>query len=119
MPFAIVNVAWNGDFGCFSPELLGQASVEYDSFVLGNVERDGYFSSAQREPFTRLWAAILQGVSACRQTCSHFSFCGGGSPVNKFYENGDLASAETLYCRAMVKRPFDLALARAEEISSK
>ena len=116
LPFAIVNVAWNGDFGCFSPELLGQPSAEFAGFVLGNVASSGYFESAQRQPFTGLWSAILRGVEACRGSCAYFDFCGGGSPVNKFYENGDLGSAETLFCRSMVKRPFDLALGRAEAL---
>jgi uncharacterized protein len=40
--------------------------------------------------------------------------CGGGAPANKFYENGDLASAETLCRRSMVKRPFDAVLERLE-----
>ncbi len=118
LPFAIVNVSWNGDFGCFSPELLGQPSQEFAGFVLGNVARDGFFESAGREPFVSLWAAIRRGTEACRRDCAYFGFCGGGSPVNKLYENGDLASAETLYCRSMVKRPFDLVLARAEAISA-
>lgn len=114
LPFAIVNVAWNGDFGCFSPELLGQPSDEFSGFVLGNVARDAFFESARRLPFLKLWAAIQRGTEACRSGCAHFGFCGGGSPVNKLYENGDLASTETLYCRATIKRPFDLALERAE-----
>lgn len=117
-PFAIVNVAWNGDFGSFSPELLGLAAPGHRSFTLGNVMHSGYVDSARREPFTGLWAAVRRGTEACRQTCAHFDFCGGGAPVNKLCENGDLASAETLYCRSMVKRPIELVLAQAEAAAS-
>jgi uncharacterized protein len=117
-PFAIVNVAWNGDFGSFSPELLGFAAPGHGSFTLGNVMDTGFLDSARREPFTRLWAAIRRGTEACRQTCTHFDYCGGGAPVNKLCENGDLASAETLYCRSMVQRPIDLVLAQAEASAS-
>ncbi|MBL8352843.1 MAG: GRRM system radical SAM/SPASM domain protein [Burkholderiaceae bacterium] len=113
-PFAIVNVAWNGDFGSFSPELLGFTAPGHGSFTLGNLTQTGYLDSARGEPFERLWAAIRRGTEACRRTCRYFDFCGGGAPVNKLCENGDLASAETLYCRSMVQRPIELVLARAE-----
>jgi uncharacterized protein len=117
-PFAIVNVAWNGDFGSFSPELLGLAAPGHPSFTLGNVMHGGYLDSARCELFTRLWAAIRRGTEACRQTCAHFDFCGGGAPVNKLYENGALDSGETLYCRSMVKRPIEAVLAQAEAAAS-
>jgi uncharacterized protein len=112
---AIVNVACNGDFSTFSPELLGQGDARFGSFVLGNVSDGGYLESARREPFVSLWAAVREGVQHCRDRCAHFAYCGGGSPANKLYENGTLASGETLYCRTMLKRPFELALRTLED----
>jgi len=114
LPFALVNVAHNGDFGSFSPELLGQPSAEFGNFVFGNVEREGFFAAATGERFARAWSAIARGVRACEDTCAHFGYCGGGAPANKFYENGDLASTETLYCRTVLKRPFDAVLTQLE-----
>jgi uncharacterized protein len=114
MPFALLTVAWNGDFSTFSPELLGQPSPEFGNFILGNVEHDGLFASAKSESFTRLWSAVVRGTQACGQSCAYFNFCGGGAPANKLYENGDMTSAETLYCRTMFKRPFDAVLTRLE-----
>jgi len=114
LPFALVSVAWNGDFSTFSPELLGQRSTEFDDFVLGNIEQESYLASAQGERFRRLWSAIHRGTVACRASCAYFSYCGGGAPANKLYENGSFVSAETLYCRAMFKRPFDVVLERLE-----
>lgn len=114
LPFALITVAHNGDFSTFSPELLGQPSAEFGNFILGNVASDGYFDSARSERFQRLWGAIVRGTNECERCCTHYSFCGGGAPANKFYENGDMASGETLYCRTMVKRPFDTVLARLE-----
>jgi uncharacterized protein len=118
MPFALLSVAWNGDFSTFSPELLGQPSPEFGDFIFGNVERDGLFASVQSERFARLWSAVVRGTQACGQSCAYFNFCGGGAPANKLYENGDLASAETLYCRTMFKRPFDVVLQRLEQESA-
>ena len=73
------------------------------------------FESARSERFERLWGAIVRGTRECERSCAHYGFCGGGAPVNKLYENGELASAETLYCRTMLKRPFDAVLARLEK----
>jgi len=114
MPFAMISVAWNGDFSTFSPELLGQANVRFDNFRLGNVERESYLAAANNAPFRALWTAVVGGVDACRQACPYFGYCGGGSPANKLYENSDIASAETLYCRNMIKRPFDTVLSHLE-----
>jgi len=114
MPFALVNVAHNGDFSTFSPELLGQASREYNDFVFGNVSKTGYLAGGRGEHFGRAWNAIVRGVLRCEGECTHFGFCGGGSPGNKHYETGSLASGETLYCRTMIKRPFDRVLTRLE-----
>ena len=114
LPFALVNVAHNGDFSSFSPELLGQPSDAYGDFVFGNVERDGYFAAAREERFARVWSAIVRGTRACEASCAYFGYCGGGAPANKLYENGDLGSTETLYCRTVLKRPFDAVLAQLE-----
>jgi uncharacterized protein len=114
LPFALITVAHNGDFSSFSPELLGQPSVEFGNFILGNVATGGYFDSARSERFERLWAAIVRGTRECERSCTHYGFCGGGAPANKLYENGDLGSGETLYCRTMFKRPFDAVLAGLE-----
>lgn len=110
IPFALVSVAHNGEFSTFSPELLGQRSVEYADFSFGNVAEIGYFASARGERFRRVWTAIVRGIVRCERTCAHFSFCGGGAPANKLYENDSFDSGETLYCRTMLKRPFDAVL---------
>jgi len=114
VPFAIVSVAHDGGFSTFSPELIGQPAPQYGDFVFGNVNRGGYLEASHGAVFRRAWSAIVRGVLACERGCKHFDYCGGGAPANKFYELGDLAGTETLYCRTMVKRPFDVALAHAE-----
>jgi len=114
MPFALLSVAHSGEFSTFSPELLGQPSAEFGSFSFGNVAQTGYLAGAQSERFRQVWGAISRGVLACEATCAHFNFCGGGAPANKLYENGSLDSSETLYCRTMIKRPFDAVLASLE-----
>lgn len=115
MPFALITVAWNGNFSTFSPELLGQPSLEFGDFILGNVNHGSYLAAGQSERFTRMWNSIVQGTQACRLNCFHFNYCGGGAPANKLYENGDFSSEESLYCRTMLKRPFDIVLQQLEK----
>jgi uncharacterized protein len=115
MPYALLSVAWNGDFSTFSPEWLGQPSADFSDFVLGNVEQGGFLACQRTENFQRLWRAVAAGTAACRRSCAWFNFCGGGAPVNKLYENADLASTETLYCRSMLQRPLETVLRRIEQ----
>ena len=115
MPLALITLRANGDFGTFSPELAGQHWPAYDDFVLGNVHRGGYLQALATPAFARLWAGVLAGVQACAAGCAHFEQCGGGAPANKLYEHGHLGGTETLYCRSMLKRPFDAVLRRAEQ----
>jgi uncharacterized protein len=114
MPLALVTICHNGDFGTFSPELPGQQWPGYDNFILGNVHRGGYLQALQGAAGARLWQGVLDGVRACEHGCAYFDHCGGGAPANKLYELGDLAGTETLHCRAMIQRPFDAVLRRAE-----
>ena len=114
MPLALITVAWNGDFGTFSPELLGQHCPEFGDFVIGNVGRSGYVAALQSPLMQRLWPAIAAGIEACERRCAYFAYCGGGAPANKWFENADLSSTETLYCRSMLQRPFDAVLGRLE-----
>jgi uncharacterized protein len=114
MPLALISVAWNGDFSTFSPELLGQRSAEFGDFVIGNVAEGGYVAALQSPVMQRLWPAVAAGIEACERDCAYFAYCGGGAPANKWFENADLTSTETLYCRSMVQRPFDAVLGRLE-----
>lgn len=115
LPFALVNVAHDGGFGTFSPELLGQHAPAFDDFVFGNVHEGGVLAAATHPAFQRCWQQVLEGIATCERECAHFGFCGGGSPANKYYELGTLAGGETLYCRSMLQRPFDAVLAHAEQ----
>jgi uncharacterized protein len=115
MPFALLSVAWNGDFSTFSPELLGQPSAKFGNFVLGNVETGGYLQQAETPAMQDLWGAIAEGVEACSRECAYFGYCGGGAPANKFYENGSFAGTETMYCRSMLQRPFEIVLRQLEQ----
>jgi len=114
MPLALISVTWSGDFSTFSPELLGHRSDEFGDFILGNVTDGSYVEALQSQHMQRLWSAVSAGVEACERQCSYFAYCGGGAPANKWFENGDLASTETLYCRSMIQRPFDIVLDRLE-----
>jgi uncharacterized protein len=113
-PWAIVNVDCDGNFGTFSPELLGLSSSAHGSFCLGNVATHTLDDVLALERYQRLEADITRGVERCRETCRYFAFCGGGPPANKFFENGDFASTETLFCRLHKQVCLDVSLALLE-----
>ncbi|MBL8329102.1 MAG: GRRM system radical SAM/SPASM domain protein [Rubrivivax sp.] len=114
LPFAMLNVAHDGRWSTFSPELLGQASVAHSDFVFGNVHDQALLAATAGEAFRRTWHAIARGIQNCERSCAYFSYCGGGSPANKLYELGGMDGAETLYCRSVVKRPFRIVLEALE-----
>jgi uncharacterized protein len=118
-PWAIVNVDCDGNFGTYSPELLGISSARYGNFALGNVARDRLEDVIASERFQRLEADVSHGVDLCRQNCRYFTFCGGGPPANKYFENGTFASTETLFCRLHKQVCLDVSLARLEESQSR
>lgn len=114
LPFAMVNVAHDGTFCTFSPELLGQPAPHHQNFMFGHVSQVSYLQAARSPGFQSTWADIARGLDLCEASCAHFAYCGGGAPANKYYENGRLDSTETLYCRTMLKRPFDIVLTQLE-----
>ena len=117
-PFAILNVDYEGNFSTYSPELLGLTSPRHGSFALGNVARDTLESALAIPRFVVLDDEIRRGVDMCQKTCRYFPFCGGGPPGNKFFENGDFATTETLSCRLHKKATFDVALDKLEQMKA-
>ena len=117
-PFAITSMDWTGNIATFSPELLGLKSELYDNFVLGNINRDRLVDLAERPLLKRMHADIDAGIALCRERCEYFSVCGGGEPVNKLFENGSFATAETTYCRITKMRATDLVLDRLEGVAN-
>lgn len=113
-PLRILSVDWAGNFTTFSPELLGMKSDTYGSFVLGNVARDEIAAVAATPRFRRIAEDVAAGVAACAASCEYFGICGGGSPANKYFENGSFRSTETMHCRLTKKVFTDVMLARAE-----
>lgn len=109
-PFTMVNIAYDGNFSTFSPELLSMPSSIYGDFILGNVQNDSFESACKTNKFKRINQDIQAGVNLCKQTCQYFSLCGGGAPSNKYFENGSFASSETMYCKYTTKILTDIIL---------
>jgi uncharacterized protein len=117
-PFAILNVDCEGNFSTYSPELLGLSSARHGSFAFGNVARDSLEAVLAEPRFMALDDEIRRGVELCHETCSYAPFCGGGPPGNKFFENGDFATTETLSCRLHKQATFDVALTKLERFAA-
>jgi uncharacterized protein len=114
-PFVNLNVAWNGDWSTFCPELLGVSFLEYPTFMLGNVHHGSLRAALETERFKRLSCDIQAGVDACRSECAYFEVCGGGNPSNKISENGSFRSTETINCRNRILVVGDFMMDRIEE----
>jgi uncharacterized protein len=117
-PFGILNVDCAGNFSTYSPELLGLSSPRLGSFALGNVVTDTLDSVLTMPRFVALDDEIRRGVDLCKESCRYYPFCGGGPPGNKYFENGDFATTETLSCRLHKKATFDVALDKFERLKA-
>ncbi|WP_108663695.1 cyclophane-forming radical SAM/SPASM peptide maturase GrrM/OscB [Acuticoccus kandeliae] len=109
-PFSILTVAADGGLSTFSPELIGTPAPDYADFVFGNILTGGIEAMRRDAALQRAAAQIAAGVRACRKSCAYFDVCGGGAPSNKFFENGSLASTETLHCRLVTMETVDAVL---------
>jgi uncharacterized protein len=111
-PCAILSVDCEGNFTTYSPELLGLKSSQYGDFAIGNVNTDTLASAINGEKFRNMSNDIARGLSKCRDTCEYYSLCGGGAPVNKYFENGSFDSSETMFCRLNRKVIVDVIVAK-------
>jgi uncharacterized protein len=111
----IVTVGVDGSLSTFSPELIGAQSPAYGDFKFGSVYSGGIAGMLSDPFFKKAERDIARGVECCRSGCDYFEVCLGGAPANKYFENGDLASTETMYCRFSKKTVVDVILAALEQ----
>jgi uncharacterized protein len=78
------------------------------------VNTDTLASAINSEKFQHMSSDIARGLSKCRDTCEYYNFCGGGAPVNKYFENGSFDSTETMFCRLNRKAIVDVIVAKLQ-----
>jgi uncharacterized protein len=117
-PCAILSIDCEGNFTSYSPELLGLRSSHYGDFAIGNVNTHTLADALNGEKFRRMSSDIADGLSKCRETCEYYSLCGGGAPVNKYFENGSFDSTETMFCRLNRKVLVDVLVAKLRRPAS-
>jgi len=115
-PVRQVQVDVDGNVSCFSPELLGMKSDQYGNFHFGNILCDDLEQIFSNQKFLRVNNDIASGVEACRESCEYFFLCGGGSPSNKYYENGTFNSTETMHCRLTKQVLLDVVVDELERV---
>ena len=109
-PLAMLNIDSRGNVSSFSPELLGMRSVVYDDYLLGNIATDTLAMIHDTALSSALYRDIRAGIEACAASCAYYSVCGGGSPVNKLFENGSFTGTETSFCTLTQMVPTDVLL---------
>ena len=114
-PYQIISVDIDGNFSTFSPELLGQNDEAYEKFILGNVHQTGFRSAIDGALFKKWYGEIQLGIHNCEEKCPYFSFCGGGVPANKYYENASFESTQTIQCKYSIQTPLEIIMSRLEE----
>ncbi len=112
-PGRMLNIAWDGSFTTFSPELLGARHPRLGAFSLGNVLRDA-LPPVANALYPVQSGEIARGIENCRTQCKYFDFCLGGAPANKLGELGRLDGTETMFCRLTQKATIDVVLAALE-----
>jgi uncharacterized protein len=115
VPLAMLNIAWDGSIGTFSPELLGTAHERYGQFRFGNVATETMLEVLNNPRLQKISAEIRRGVKRCRACCPYFAFCRGGAPSNKLGETGRFDSTTTIFCTITQKLVVETVLAALEE----
>lgn len=114
LPLAILTITWDGAVTTFSPELMDAPNKEHGDFILGNIFTDSITDLISSPKFVQMANAVEEGCQRCAADCQYFSVCAGGSPSNKYFENGSFNSTETTFCRSLIQIPTDLMLAKAK-----
>lgn len=115
-PLAILNVAWDGSFSTFSPELMDAKTDEGEGFCFGNLFAGDLERILENPRFIEIANEIEHGRQLCSASCEYFRLCGGGAPSNKFFENGRFDSTETVYCQSVIQIPIRVALSKLERV---
>lgn len=107
----IITISREGEVFSWSPELASGLPGNAAHFSLGNVYScESIDELLDGDRAAAIQAEILRGIERCQRTCKYFFVCGGGSPANKFYENGGFDSTDTVRCRLQVQALTDVIL---------
>ena len=117
-PLNSITVDTIGNYTVFSPELLTVRHKDYDNFIFGNVKTDLFSDLFKNIKFQKVYSEILSGVELCKNSCSYFGICGGGTPSNKLHENGTFNSAETMCCKYIRKYLADVIIEDLEQVQN-
>ena len=113
-PFAVLTVGHDGAISTFSPELLGARHPRFGEFGFGHVASQRLCDIEYAPLFQEISSEILQGVEACKLSCEHFRWCGGGAPASKLFETGRFDATETMHCRLTRQVVLDEVIAGIE-----
>ncbi|HSO34998.1 MAG TPA: radical SAM protein [Labilithrix sp.] len=102
------TVGYDGNVVFLSTELLQCHAGKYEKFEIGNILTESLDDLVKKAKKANYVLDFLAGVDACKASCPHYSFCGGGFATNKFFELGTMAGTETLACRNSRKRLFEV-----------
>ncbi len=89
----------NGNVTIISPEFASISDeVEMKKFIIGEIDNSSILSRIGKANEIDFVKDIILGKEKCKNECAYYSFCGGGEASNKYFENNDLTSTETIHC---------------------
>lgn len=104
------TVTCDGDVVVLSPELAGYRDDRYRDFKVGNLYEQSLGDILRLAPSAGYVQEFLEGATQCRDHCRYFAYCRAGQASNRYFEHGDFASSETMFCRRTRQMPFDVVL---------
>lgn len=107
----IITISKEGNITTNCPELADDYTN--NGLIIGNINDisslDDIINNEKRK---MIYSEIKLGINKCKDNCSYFDFCGGGSPATKLYENKTFNSMETTNCILRRKAILDVALSK-------
>lgn len=100
----------NGNVSVLSPELSGLNAPAFNNFIVGNAIQNDLTRILLDAEHASYVQDFARGKTACKQSCSYYSFCYGGHASNKYAETGRFDATETEYCMNSKKSLLDISL---------
>lgn len=118
VPMQILTIDYEGNYSTFSPELRSAKSEKHMDFRMGNVNTDVLDEILNNPVFMQVNEEIQAGVKKCQVSCGYWDFCGGGPPVNKYFEHGRFDVTETMDCKVSVQTLTDAIITHLETLKT-
>ncbi len=93
-----ISIGHDGNIVILSPEFLDSKSEKFLDFIIGNINNETPENIIKNINNSEYLKKHIKGINNCYYSCDYFNYCEGGNASNKYFENDELDSTETIYC---------------------